>query len=91
MVISNSIFQEYNMGGTIKKARTPMGKSDIIRNDKGIPRKKGRSLIVDKKRGRPAGTPRTQQEIDNQKASIAKSREAGTWRAGRFPVLKERK
>jgi hypothetical protein len=68
----------------IENAEKPRGRNDIDKNPIGIPRKNGRSLIVDHKRGRPAGTLRSAQEIANQKASIAKSREAGTWRSGRF-------
>ena len=76
------------MGGTIKNAQIPTGSREINKNYAGIPRKKGKSLIVDHKRGRPSGTPRTAQEIANQKASIAKSQEAGTWRSGGYKQMR---
>ncbi len=73
----------------IKNAMCPRGSSDIqIENPCGIPRKKSKSLMHDKKRGRPAGVPRTQQEIDNQKASIKRSQEKRTWLAGGFKRLR---
>ncbi len=76
------------MGGTILNAKHSEGSSEIEKNYQGTPRKRGRSLIVDHKRGRPAGTPRTEREIANQKAAIAKSREAGTWRSGGYKQMR---